>query len=51
MFNLKETLANIENFLIFFNPVNKFSLSLYWSILCKKGFEPVKEYNSSIEWF
>ncbi len=39
------------HFLLFFNPVNKFNLSLYWSILVDKGYEPVIEYNKSIEFF
>jgi len=50
-FQLKETLSEIENFLLFFNPVNKFNLSFYWSILVEKGLQPIKEYNKSIEWF
>ena len=50
-FSLKEILSNIENFLLLFNPVNKFNLSLYWSILVDKGLGPVKEYNKSMEWF
>ncbi len=47
---MKETLSNIENFLLFFNPINKFNLSYYWSILVPT-YEPVIEYNKSIEYF
>jgi hypothetical protein len=49
-FHLKETLSNIENFLLFFNPINKYNLSYYWSVLVPT-YEPVIEYNKSIEYF
>jgi len=50
-FQLKEVISNIENFLILFNPLNKFTLSYYWNILVMRGFDPIKEFNKSIEWF
>lgn len=50
-FSLKETLSNIENFLLFFNPINKFNFSFYWSVLIDKNYEPVIEFNKSIEFF
>ena len=50
-FSLKETLSNIENFLLFFNPINKFNFSFYWSVLIDKNYEPVIEFNKSIEIF
>ncbi len=50
-FNLKEVVANIENFLLLFNPNNKFELCRYWQLLEQKGFDPAVEYSNAIEGF
>jgi len=50
-FRLKETLADIENFLLMFNPQNKYDLCRYWQKLEEKSFDPVIEYDKSIETF
>lgn len=34
-------ISNIENFLLMFNPNNKYDLSRYWQKLEEKGFDPV----------
>ena len=46
-FKLKEMISNIENFLLLFNPNNKYELSRYWQIL-EKRFDPVIEYNKAV---
>jgi hypothetical protein len=43
--------SNIENFLLLFNPHNKYELSRYWQKLEEKGFDPVIEYNKAVEGF
>jgi len=48
-FLLKETVSNIENFLLLFNPNNKYDLCRYWQKLEEKGFDPAIEYNKAIE--
>jgi len=50
-FKLKEVVSSIENFLLLFNPNNKFELCRYWQILEHKGFDPVMEYSNAIESF
>ena len=50
-FLLKETVSNIENFLLLFNPNNKYDLCRYWQKLEEKGFDPAIEYNKAIEGF
>jgi hypothetical protein len=50
-FKLKEMISNIENFLLMFNPNNKYELSKYWQKLEEKGFDPVIEYNKAVEGF
>ena len=47
-FKLKEIVSSIENFLLMFNPNNKYELSRYWQKLEEKGFDPVIEYNKAI---
>ncbi len=50
-FKLKEVVSSVENFLLLFNPNNKFELCRYWQILEHKGFDPVMEYSNAIESF
>ena len=50
-FKLKETVSSIENFLLMFNPNNKYDLCRYWQKLEEKGFDPAIEYNKAVEGF
>ena len=50
-FKLKEIISTIENFLLLFNPNNKYDLCRYWQKLEEQGFDPVIEYNKAIEGF
>jgi hypothetical protein len=50
-FKLKEIVSAIENFLLLFNPNNKYDLCRYWQKLEEQGFDPVIEYNKAIEGF
>jgi hypothetical protein len=50
-FKLKEIVSTIENFLLLFNPNNKYDLCRYWQKLEEQGFDPVIEYNKAIEGF
>lgn len=50
-FKLKEIISAIENFLLLFNPNNKYDLCRYWQKLEENGFDPVTEYNKAIEGF
>ena len=50
-FAMKQTLASIGNFLLFFNQMNKFDLFRYWKWLEKHGYDPVVEYNRGVEIF
>ena len=50
-FKLKEAVANIENFLLLFNPNNKYDLCRYWQILEQRGFDPSAEYTKAVEGF
>mgnify|MGYP007016669404 FL=1 len=50
-FKLKEVVSNIENFLLLFNPNNKYELCRYWQRLEEKGFDPAFEYNKAVESF
>ena len=50
-FRLKEIISIIENFLLLFNPNNKYDLCRYWQTLEEHGFDPVLEYNKTIEGF
>lgn len=48
---LKQTIADIENFLIMFNPYTKYDLCRYWQYLEGQGYDPVIEYNKRLELF
>ena len=48
---LKQTISDIENFLLLFNPYTKYDLCRYWQALEKKGYDPVIEYNKRLESF
>lgn len=50
-FRLKEAVTNIENFLLLFNPRNKYELCRYWQVLEQNGFDPSLEYTTAIEGF
>ncbi len=50
-FKLKEAVASIENFLLLFNPNNKYDLCRFWQVLEQKGFDPSSEYTKAIEGF
>lgn len=50
-FRLKEAVSSIENFLLLFNPRNKYELCRYWQILEVNGFDPSAEYTNAIEGF
>lgn len=48
---LKQTISDIENFLILFNPYTKYDLCRYWQWLEGEGYDPVIEYNKRLEIF
>lgn len=48
---LKETISTIDNFLLLYSPHTSFNLCRYWSVLEENGFDPVTEYNKTIEEF
>jgi hypothetical protein len=48
---LKQALADIEHFLLLYNPVMKLDLFLYWKFLEMAGYEPVAEYAKSVDAF
>lgn len=48
---LKQTISDIENFLILFNPYTKYDLCRYWQSLEDQGYDPVIEYNKRLEIF
>lgn len=50
-FQLKQTISTIENFLILFNPDHKFALGSCWGTLVAQHYDPVVEYNKSLELF
>lgn len=50
-FQLKQTVSNIENFLVLFNPVHKYLLCKCWDSLIAQNYDPVIEYNKSLESF
>lgn len=50
-FTVKQLLSSIENFLVFFNPQNKLDLYSHWNTLIKQTYDPVIEYNKSLELF
>lgn len=50
-FKLKEAISSIENFLLLFNPNNKYEFCRYWQRLEEKGFDPACEYNKAVESF
>lgn len=50
-FLLKQTVTDVENFLIFFNPYTKYDLCRYWQYLEKEGYDPVCEYTKRLESF
>ena len=50
-FQLKQTIATIDTFLLLFNPYTKYDLCRYWQILEGAGYDPVVEYNKGLELF
>ena len=50
-FQLKQTVSSIENFILLFNETIKFDLFKFWKRLEQKGYDPINEYNKSIELF
>lgn len=48
---LKQTISDIENFLILFNPYTKYDLCRYWQALERKGYDPVNEFIKRLESF
>lgn len=48
---LKQLLADIEIFLLLYNPVMKLDLFRYWKFLESAGYEPVTEYAKSMDAF
>lgn len=50
-FQLKQIVSTIENFLILFNPVHKYVLGKCWENLIGQNYDPVIEYNKSLELF
>lgn len=50
-FSVKQILSSIENFLVFFNPEHKLELYNLWNILINQTYDPVIEYNKSLELF
>ena len=46
-----QIISAIDNFLLLFNPNNKFDMCRFWQTLEIKGFDPVIEYNKAIEGF
>lgn len=50
-FSAKQVLSSIENFLVFFNPKHKLELYNLWSWLISQTYDPVIEYNKSLELF
>lgn len=50
-FQLKQTIATIDTFLLLFNPYTKYDLCRYWQVLEGKGYDPVVEYNNGLELF
>jgi len=50
-FLLKQTISDIESFLLLFNPYTKYDLCRYWQFLEDRGYDPVVEYNKRLESF
>lgn len=50
-FQLKQVISKVENFLLLFNPVNKYDLCRFWQMLESKEYDPVVEYNKNLELF
>jgi hypothetical protein len=50
-FELKQSIANIDTFLLLFNPYTKYDLCRYWQVLEGQGYDPVVEYNKGLELF
>lgn len=50
-FQLKQKISSIENFLLLFNEVTKYDLFKFWKKLEEKGYDPIHEYNKSLELF
>lgn len=48
---LKETLSNLQNFLLFFKQENYLKIFKYWGLLLKNNCDPVQELNKSLELF
>lgn len=46
-----QAVSSVENFLLLFNPNNKYDLCRYWKCLEMQGFDAVIEYNKQIEGF
>jgi len=50
-FQLKQTISSIENFILLFNESIKYDLFKFWKRLEEKGYDPIHEYNKSLELF
>lgn len=50
-FQLKQKISSIDNFLLLFNEVTKYELFKFWKRLEEKGYDPIHEYNKSLELF
>jgi hypothetical protein len=50
-FQLKQTISSIENFILLFNESIKYDLFKFWKKLEEKGYDPIHEYNKSLELF
>ena len=50
-FQLKQKISSIENFLLLFNEITKYDLFKFWKKLEEKGYDPIHEYNKSLELF
>ena len=48
---LKDLLSNLEIFCHLYKPADKYTLALYWQKLEQHGFDPVYEYNKTMEAF
>lgn len=50
-FQLKQKISSIDNFLLLFNEITKYDLFKFWKKLEEKGYDPIHEYNKSLELF
>lgn len=51
LFELKNSVVDVDAFLLMFNPLTKYVLCRYWAVLEAEGYDPVVEYNKSLETF